>query len=40
VDDALGIDQFGLSAPGPYVFQHFGITAARVVEFVLERRGA
>ncbi|NNN02980.1 MAG: transketolase [Acidimicrobiaceae bacterium] len=40
VDEPLGIDQFGMSAPGAYVFQHFGITAARVVEQVLHREEA
>ena len=34
VDDALGIDSFGLSAPGAYVFEYFHITAQAVVDFV------
>ena len=37
VDDALGIDSFGLSAPGAYVFEHFRITAQAVVDFVSSR---
>ena len=34
VDFSLGIDNFGLSAPGPEVFEHFEINAAAVVSFV------
>ena len=34
VDDALGIDSFGLSAPGAYVMEHFHINAQVLVEFV------
>ena len=33
-DAALGIDDFGFSAPGPQVFEHFGVTAAAVVAYV------
>jgi transketolase len=36
VDHALGIDAFGMSAPGPYVLDYFNITSATVVEHVLE----
>jgi transketolase len=34
VDEAIGIDSFGLSAPGEYVFEYFNINAATVVEHV------
>jgi transketolase len=34
VDDAIGIDTFGLSAPGNYVFEYFNITAQSVVDHV------
>jgi transketolase len=34
VDDAIGIDSFGLSAPGEYVFDYFNITSATVVAHV------
>lgn len=34
-DEAIGIDSFGLSARGDFVFEHFGITAQRVVNHVL-----
>jgi transketolase len=34
VDDALGIDAFGLSAPGSYVFEYFHINAEVLVDFV------
>ncbi|HUV57426.1 MAG TPA: transketolase [Acidimicrobiales bacterium] len=34
VDHALGIDEFGLSAPGNYVFDYFDINAAAVVAHV------
>ncbi len=34
VDDALGIDDFGMSAPGAYVFEHFAINASALVNFV------
>ena len=27
---ALGLDRFGESAPGPQLFEHFGLTAARL----------
>jgi transketolase len=37
VDDALGIDEFGLSAPGAYVFEYFHINAAALVDFVSSR---
>lgn len=37
VDDALGIDSFGLSAPGAYVFEHFAIHASSLVDFVSAR---
>ena len=32
---ALGVDGFGESAPGPQVYQHFGLTAQRLAELVL-----
>jgi transketolase len=35
VDVALGIDEFGLSAPASFVFEHFHINAARLVDHVL-----
>ena len=31
---ALGVDQFGESAPAPQVYQHFGLTAERLVQVV------
>ncbi len=31
---ALGIDQFGESAPAAHLYQHFGLTAERLVELV------
>ena len=36
-DEALGIDTFGMSAPGNFVFDHFGITPAAVVAHVRSR---
>ena len=36
-DDALGIDDFGLSAPAPFVFAHFNINAQALVDFVAAR---
>ncbi len=36
-DEALGIDTFGLSAPGAFVFDHFSIAASAVVDHVLNR---
>jgi transketolase len=36
-DEALGIDTFGMSAPGNFVFEHFGMTAAHVVAHVRSR---
>jgi len=35
VDDAIGIDSFGISAPAGAVFDHFGITASAVVDHVV-----
>ncbi len=32
---ALGVDQFGESAPGPRVYEHFGLTAANLADRVL-----
>ncbi|NNN00407.1 MAG: transketolase [Acidimicrobiaceae bacterium] len=40
VDAALGIDDFGLSAPGPYVFEHFNINSDAVVQHVIRELGA
>jgi transketolase len=34
VDQAIGIDSFGMSAPGGYVMDHFNINAAAVVAHV------
>lgn len=34
VDEAIGIDTFGLSAPGNYVFDYFNITPSVLVEHV------
>jgi transketolase len=34
----VGLDRFGESAPGPLLFEHFGITAARIVEVACARR--
>lgn len=31
---ALGVDTFGESAPGPKVYEHFGLTAERLAELV------
>jgi transketolase len=31
---ALGVDTFGESAPGPQVYEHFGLTAARLAALV------
>jgi len=36
-DESLGIDSFGLSAPGAFVFEHFSIAASAVVDHVLNR---
>ena len=32
---ALGVDQFGESAPAPQLYEHFGLTAARLSDLVL-----
>ena len=40
VDEAIGIDSFGLSAPGSYVFDFFHITPATVVAHVQSVLGA
>jgi len=37
VDHVIGIDDFGVSAPGGKVFAHFGIVPDTVVQFVTER---
>jgi transketolase len=34
VDQAIGIDTFGISAPGSYVFDYFNITPSTLVEHV------
>ena len=34
-DTPIGIDSFGISAPGNFVFEHFGITAQTVVDHVV-----
>ena len=36
VDDAIGIDSFGLSAPGAYAFEFFNINSTRLVAHVLD----
>jgi transketolase len=36
VDHAIGIDSFGLSAPGPFLFEHFGLNADALVQHVME----
>ena len=40
VDAAYGIDSFGLSAPGAYVFDYFHITSATLVAHVQASQGA
>jgi transketolase len=37
---ALGVDTFGESAPGPKVYEHFGLTPQRLVEVVLANVGS
>jgi transketolase len=39
VDQAIGIDSFGMSAPGSYVMDYFNINAANVVAHVHEALG-
>ena len=39
VDHAIGIDYFGLSAPGPYLFDHFGLNADALIHHVTETLG-
>ncbi len=39
VDQPLGIDTFGLSAPGPFVFDYFNITSQAVINHVLDQLG-
>jgi transketolase len=36
VDEPVGIDTFGLSAPGSFAFEHFGITPDALVERTME----
>ncbi len=36
VDHAIGLDTFGLSAPGPYLFEHFGLNADALIHHVTE----
>jgi transketolase len=31
-DKFIGLSDFGVSAPGPKVFEHFGLTAAKVAD--------
>jgi transketolase len=31
----LGIDEFGASAPAPVLYEHYGLTPARLVQSVL-----
>ena len=40
VDEALGIDNFGMSAPGPEVFEHFNINKSALVAHVRHALGA
>ena len=40
VDHAIGIDSFGISAPGDYVLDYFNISAQRLVDHVREWLGA
>lgn len=35
----IGIDSFGASAPAPVLYDHFGLTAAKIVPQILERLG-
>jgi transketolase len=37
VDHPIGVDTFGISAPGSYVFDYFNITSRAVVEHVLNQ---
>ncbi|HEY7931260.1 MAG TPA: transketolase [Acidimicrobiales bacterium] len=37
VDHAIGIDTFGMSAPGKYVFENLGIIPETLVNYVIER---
>ncbi|MDE3223040.1 MAG: transketolase [Acidobacteriota bacterium] len=37
VDHAIGIDTFGMSAPGKFVFEYLGIVPETVVNYVVER---
>jgi transketolase len=39
VDHAIGIDSFGLSAPGAFLFEHFGLNADAVIHHVTETLG-
>ena len=39
VDDAIGIDSFGLSAPGDYAFEHFNINPGTLVAHVRDVLG-
>jgi transketolase len=33
--EVLGIDEFGASAPAPVLYEHYGLTPARLVQSVL-----
>jgi transketolase len=37
----IGIDRFGESAPGPVLYEHFGLTPARIARVLIDtlRRG-
>jgi len=35
-DDVVSIDRFGASAPAPDLYEHFGLTAPKITERVLE----
>jgi len=39
VDEAIGVDSFGMSAPAAYVFDYFNISASAVVSHVREKLG-
>lgn len=40
VDEAIGIDSFGMSAPGDYVFDYFNINSSTLVTHVHDVLGA
>lgn len=36
-DDAIGIDRYGMSAPGPFAYEYLGMTSQRVAQHVREK---